>query len=450
MSGHVVVIGGGFAGAAAASALAEAGVPVTLLEQRAVLGGRTVSHRDGVTGEEIDNGQHLFLGCYDDTRRFLRRLRVADRLAFFPSLRIPFYSAGGRRAELARLGLPGGAGLLAGLLAFPELTFGQRWAALRAGLSLGLRRPKDLADITVAEWLDRLRQPAGLRRSFWTPLCLATLNAGPETACAAALDAVLRQGLLGPAHRSSLGYATVSLSKLWPMELANFLKPRGGVVASRQTAAGFELEGSLVARVRLQGGETVEADAVVCAAPVWSFLKICPEPLRARYRGLQAAQPSPILSVHLWYSKPPLRDAFAGLLDVEAQWIFNRARLWRARGSEGYVSLVYSGAADLARKTGEELISLAKRDVKRCFPEFDGELRHGAALWEKEATPAPTPAFWKARPPVQTELENLFLAGDWVDTGLPPTIEAAARAGHRAADLARAYLASRHREEAHA
>ncbi len=100
MNFHVVVVGGGFAGAAAASALTEAGVSVTLLEARPTLGGRAGSLRDGVTREEVDNGQHLFMACYRDTRQFLRRLKVEDRLAFLPGLRVPFVTPGGRRSVL--------------------------------------------------------------------------------------------------------------------------------------------------------------------------------------------------------------------------------------------------------------------------------------------------------------------------------------------------------------
>src|SRR5262245_37717515 len=107
---HVIVIGGGFAGASAASALAEQGLPVTLIEQRATLGGRTFSLRDAKVGDEVDNGQHLFLGCYRDTIDFLRRLGVEERLKFFPSLRIPFYDDNGRVRTLRPLFFSGAAG----------------------------------------------------------------------------------------------------------------------------------------------------------------------------------------------------------------------------------------------------------------------------------------------------------------------------------------------------
>src|SRR5262245_11171984 len=69
----VLVLGGGFAGLAAAVDLAEAGRPVLLLERRSFLGGRAYSFADKTTGDTIDNGQHLMMGCYHRTLRFLEK-----------------------------------------------------------------------------------------------------------------------------------------------------------------------------------------------------------------------------------------------------------------------------------------------------------------------------------------------------------------------------------------
>lgn len=439
MKSHIVVIGGGFAGAAAASALAETGLSVTLLEQRVVLGGRASSLRDGVTREEVDNGQHVFLGCYRETRRFLRRLRVEDRLTFLPSLRIPFVSPGGRRRTLRCPALPGSLGVLAGLLAFGELSLRDRWALLRGLAAFRLSR-KDLSQLTVSEWLDRLRQTPGARRAFWTPVCLATLNERPEAACAEALAVVLREGFLGSAEDRALGYANVSFAKLWPVELSSYLKRQGGLVASRQTAVSLRVEGRRVRAVAMENGDSVEADAVVAAVPPPAFLQICPPELRSHYRELESLSYSAIASVNFWFPRPLFEDPLVGLLDTDVQWAFNRHRLWASGGaSPGYVSLVLSGASAYGKMTSEDILAMAMKDLRRCFPGLPDPV-HGTVVWEKQATPSPTPANWRRRPPVATPLENLFLAGDWVDAGLPATIEAACRSGHRAASLAQTCL----------
>jgi uncharacterized protein with NAD-binding domain and iron-sulfur cluster len=127
-------------------------------------------------------------------------------------------------------------------------------------------------------------------------------------------------------------------------------------------------------------------------------------------------------------------------LDTDVQWVFNRAALWKGRGaSEGYLSLVISDARELSHAPSDEIVSRALADLRKVLPDVPAP-RHTAVVWERQATPAPTPAFWKARPPTATSLENLFLAGDWVDTGLPPTIEAACKSGHAAAAAVKDYL----------
>ncbi len=442
----MVVVGGGFAGAAAASALTESGVTVTLLERRPTLGGRTSSFRDGVTREEADNGQHLFMGCYKEVRRFLRRLKVGDRVQFFPSLDVKFLSPAGA-AELACPVLAGHLGVLWGIGRYGAMSVGDRFSVLRALSGLRLRkRWGDLKNVTVSQWLAALRQPAGARRAFWTPLCLATLNERPEKACAEALAVVLREGFFSDSSSSAVGYCTVALGKLWSVELFAYLKRQGGVVASRQAARGFEAQDDLVRSVRMESGEKVEADAVVCAVPLPDFLQILPPGWKKDYQGLVGAAHSAIVSVNLWFRRPVMDELFVGLLDTPTQWLFNRYRLWQGRGvSPGYVSAVISAADGLSGKTGEELVSLVLDDLERCAPSLRREdLVHGSAVWEKHATLSPSPSNWGHRPGMRTPWRNFFLAGDWVDCGLPPTMEAAARSGHQAADAVKEFLGQRH------
>ncbi len=438
MKNHVVVIGGGFAGASAASALAEAGVPVTLLESRSVLGGRASSLRDGVTREDVDNGQHLFMGCYRETRRFLRRLKVEDRLRFLDNPRIPFLSPTGT----SFLSLS-----LWGVARFRALSVGDKFSLMKGLLAARFGSRKELPSMTVSRWLDLLKQTPGARRAFWTPLCLATLNARPEAACAAALDIVLREGLFAGAGDRALGYSTLSLGKLWPVDLPGYLKTRGGVLSTEQTVTGLEVRGGRVVHVNLEGGDGGEADAVVCAMPLPAFLDVCPKEIRERYAPLAQTEFSPILSVNLWFDKPVFDGPFAGVLGADVQWIFNRSVLWEGRNaSPGYVSLVVSDAREMSHLSSDQIIDRCMADLRKVLPDVPAP-RHASVVWERQATPTPTPAFWRSRPSVSTAIENLFLAGDWVDTGLPPTIEAACAAGHAAARAVKSYLEKNPTEE---
>jgi squalene-associated FAD-dependent desaturase len=387
--------------------------------------------RDGVTREDVDNGQHLFMECYKETRKFLGRLKVSDRLRFLDNPRIPFLTPEGP----THLSLSAG-----GVFGFRALAGGDKFSLLKGLIKARFSRRKDLGTMTVSRWLDLLKQTPGARRAFWTPLCLATLNARPETACAAALEVVLRRGLFAGKADRALGYSTLSLGKLWPVDLPGYLKERGGVLSTEQSVTGLEVKDGRVTHVKLGSGDGGEADAVVCAASLPAFLEICPPSIRDRYAPLTAAPSSPILSVNLWFDKPIFPGLFAGMLGTDVQWIFNRAALWEGRGaSPGYLSLVISDAQELAKLSSEEIVARCLADLRKTMKDVPAP-RHSAVVWERQATPTPTPAFWAARPPVATPIENLFVAGDWVDTGLPPTIEAACAAGHAAARAVTAYL----------
>ncbi|MBL0057916.1 MAG: FAD-dependent oxidoreductase [Elusimicrobia bacterium] len=402
---HAVVVGGGFAGAAAASALAEAGVTVTLIEERATLGGRTSSLKDGVTKQDVDNGQHLFLGSYRDTRAFLKRLGVEDRILFGKSFSIPFINRMGHRSILEPRVFSGRLGLLAGIFAFREMKWRDRISLL---WGLGRARflaPERVRTLTVSRWLTTLRQTPGARRAFWDPLCLATLNEQPDRAAAEALLCVLQQGIFSDGKSRSMGHATLPLNRLWSMELGPYLQRADGRLAARQKATGFRVEGNRVTSVEVAGESFVDAEVFVLATELAAAELIAPAPLREAFAPIQKHDHAPIVAVNLWFKEPPFKEPLVGLLDMDLHWIFNRETLWGPTAA-GQISAVISAARPHLGRTSEELIALALADLRRAFPGFQEEPLHASVLWEHQATPSPTPDFIKHRLPVRTPLAN--------------------------------------------
>ena len=434
---HAVVVGGGWAGASAASALAEAGVSVTLLETRPTLGGRAGSLRDGVTRQDVDNGQHAFLGAYKETKKFLARLGVLKRVRFEKTLHLSLVDGTGETSVLKSL-FPGTAGLLTGLLLLKALSIKDKifltWGLVRARST----SPRDLEKKTVADWLTTIRQTAGARRIFWHPLCLATLNEEPDRAGARFLWTVLHRGLFKNQKTRALGYATMPLGRLWSVEFLQYLQKQDGRVAFSKTATGFETQGDRVTAVRVEGENPVDADVFVLAGCLESALAIAPAPVRTPSL-LKNQDHTPICSVNLWFSKSPFSETCWGLLGLTFQWLYNREALW-GKGAQGQVTALVSAARGLTTKSSKELIALALSDLRRAFPSFTEEPSHASVIWERKATPSATPDFFKNRPSGKTDLHNFFFAGDWVKTDLPPTLEAACESGHRAAKMALHYL----------
>jgi uncharacterized protein with NAD-binding domain and iron-sulfur cluster len=194
----VIVVGGGLAGLAAATALAEAGVRVTLLEKRARLGGRASSFRDAATGDTVDNGQHLFMGCYTETLAFLRRIGTADRIAFQPELQVEFLEPGRAPDRLRCWPLPAPWHLAGGMAGLRGLSWREKWAARRVAQAARHTASEDAArapsatslnGTSVSDWLRSLGQSERMRQRFWDVVAVAAHNDDPARASASAASA---------------------------------------------------------------------------------------------------------------------------------------------------------------------------------------------------------------------------------------------------------------------
>jgi squalene-associated FAD-dependent desaturase len=440
-----LVIGGGLAGLAAAVDLAGAGAKVTLIEARPHLGGRAFSFVDRATGDVVDNGQHLMMGCYHHAFRFLELIGSFDLLAFQPALHLTFLEAGREPLTLHCPPWPAPWGLLAGLGRMPGLSLGDRLRMLAVGCDLLSPIPRWRDKLTVEAWLSALGQTAGVRRVLWDPLTLATLNESPAVAGAEHLATVLRRAFLD----SRLVLPRVGLSQLYTEQARAFIEARGGQVRLRTGAVGLQIGGGRVSGVRLRGGELLRAGSVISAIPYDALARLILPQVLEPAGGLKLFRPSPIISIHLWLDRAVTGLEFAGLLGTEVQWLFNKRLIWQGRGGYAdfrslrdfgslgdYLSLVISSAGELLGLRRENLVEMALRELRELLPGArQATLRHALVVKERAATFSPTAGCAQYRPGPRTPLENLFLAGDWTATGLPASIEGAVQSGQTCAAL---------------
>lgn len=444
MSIEVIVIGGGFAGLSAATALAERGVRVLVLEARPTLGGRAAAFTDPATGERVDNGQHVLVGGYHETFGFLRRINTAADVYVQPDLHIDVIDRQGRASSLRCPSLPPPLHLLAGVIRWTGIDWRDRAALVH------MRRMDDgPASETVRQWLVRHRQTPRLIELLWEPLAVAALNQAIDEASGAAFAGVLRRMFTKNRRDCALGLPLKALDELYTFPSRTYIERAGGVVRvnapARVTCAGATVRGAMVpsATVRVRE-EVLSAKAVICAVAWYALPSLFadrPAALEGVLRAAESTAASPIVTVNLWFDRPVTSHSFVGLPGRAMQWVFDK-RAILGDGSS-HLSLVSSGANALVGQGNQELVDLAVRELTAAVPSAGGAvLRRAVVVREKRATFSVAPG-QPSRPPVETAIPGLFLAGDWIDTGLPATIESAVVSGHRAAEAAMRFVRAR-------
>ena len=437
-----VVIGAGFAGLSAAVALAQRGGRVTVLEGKPALGGRAYSFTDPDTGDFVDNGQHVLMGCYGETLDFLKQIGAHDQLVFHEDLEIEMLAGPGQSATLKTARLPGPLHMTAALLGYRHLSIAERMSVMRGGLRLlAMRRfgGGELSRMTVAQLMDRLGQSEHARKCFWYPLSIATLNDEPEVSSAQLLAEVLKRAFFSRRRDSAFVYSRVGLSELYCTGAKQLIERAGGSVVSHSIVEMLELgAGGRVASVRLRDGRRIESSDFISAVPAPQLLRLLPEnavadPFFSRFTGLSS---SPIICVHVWLDREVTDSPFIGFIGTTTQWLFNKRQIFAQRGEAhpGYLSFVISGARKLVDRSNQELLDIVINDLHAMIPTSRAaKVVKSLVLKEKNATMAPDLRSHQLRPTAKTPIANFFLAGDWIQTGLPATIESAVISGRAAA-----------------
>lgn len=443
MTADVVVVGGGLSGLAVALRLALNGANVSLIEQSTKLGGRTYSYLDPTTNDIVDNGQHVLVGAYHQTLKYLELIGTRHLLHTEERLRLIFHhpSKGFAKFELPKIPRP--FNIAAGVLMYDLM--GMR--DVRKMLSLGLelkswnhRFTQQLAGLTVDDWLINAGQSEETRRCFWHPLAVSIMNELPEKAAALLFARSLRNTFFGSKDDATLLIPTVGQTELYVTRAVDLLRQKGCKIILNTEVECVLAEGDRATGVRTKSGDRIGSKAVVCAVPHHVLGDILPDTLRAfpPYGVLKSWTYSPIVSIHLWFDRPIMDHQYVGLIGKKLQWVFNRHRMMSIGNADGtYISAVISAAYDQVDMRKEDIVQMAVEELRDVYPaSMKANLLHSVVIKEKRATVSPTPEFDRQRPGHMTPILNLYLAGDWTATGLPPTIEGAVLSGFRCAEEA--------------
>jgi len=430
---HIAVIGAGWAGCAAAVELADAGHRVTLIESARTLGGR--ARAVALDGRTLDNGQHILLGAYKECLRLMQKTRVDTQQAL---LRLPLqmrYPSAEEGMDFVVPRLPAPWHVAFGLWRARGLTRKDKIALLRFTSAARWMDWRLDTDCSVETLLHNHEQTERLVRLMWAPLCIAALNTPPERASARIFLNVLRDSLGARRSASDMLIPRTDLTALFPQAAANFVTQREG-----ETLTGIAIRRitSADGKWRLVSNATDALpmfDGVVVATPASQVNELLAE--IAQDTLVPTFGHEPITTCYLQYGEEvKLPAPFFALLDDPAanswgQFVFDRGQL---DGNAGLLAVVISASTHAIEQDKEELASLVAAQLARAFamPELCTPL-WTQVITEKRATFSCTPDL--QRPTESTPWKGLVLAGDYLASDYPATLESAVRSGVRAAAL---------------
>jgi squalene-associated FAD-dependent desaturase len=415
-AGRIAVVGAGLAGLAAAVDLTDAGFEVELFERSRLLGGRATSFV--VDGVEVDNGQHVFLGCCVELLGLVERVGMAGCLRMQERFEAIVLTRDGRRSRLRAAGLPPPWHMLASFVGYRHIS----WAS-KVRIARALSQAADAASAsgTFAAWLAKSGQTEDALRGFWRPFFVPALNAPLEEVSAADAAFVLSTTFLGDSDSARFGYTTVPLA-----HVAAAAAERLSGVHLQVPVAGIEIarERSSARGIVLASGATLPFDGVVVAVAPPHLTRILDDVGRFGLPALDGFAPHSIVDVHLWHDRGRLGFDFAALLDSPVQWIFEKG--------SGYLCCSLSAADRHIGTPSADVVAVCWREVTGAIAALQGaQLRRSAITRNPEATYTARPG--QRRPGPGTAIENVAIAGSWTDTGWPDTMESAVRSGRAAA-----------------
>jgi len=439
----VAVIGGGVAGMSAACGLAGAGYRVQLIERRGYLGGRASSYLHPGVNEVIDNCQHVVFGCCTNIVGFYQRIGVADKIHWTSDMTM--IEPGGRRSRLGptRLGpiaLPAPLHGMPSLLGASAFSLADKLALGRAFQAMMKARPWSYGDESLGDWLRRHKQTEGALNHFWRLVIASALNADIDNIAVHYAAKVVRELFMNSAEAGSMGMSTVPLSDLYN-GAQQFLEQRGSSVVFNANVESLTWNPSTRQWTITTRTGAHASDYVVLALPFEGLAKLLPNlpavpGVEFLSMQVELLKHWPICSVHLWFDREITELDHAVLLDREIHWLYNKGKLqpWRkVKGS--YVELVVSASRHFAMLSREEAIGQAVSELAEFFPAVkSAKLEKAALIKEMRATFGVPPRIDVLRPTATSPWPNFFLAGDWVATGWPSTMESGVRSGHLAAE----------------
>ena len=417
----LAVVGGGWAGLAAAVRATEAGHAVTLFEMAGQLGGRARGVQ--VQGLALDNGQHILIGAYRRTLALMRTVGT-DIAAGFDRRPLEFRYPDGRGLRLPRG--PAWLGFGWAVARCRGWTLRDKLALMRAAAGWALAGFRCAPGLTVHRLCAGL--PPAVRALLIDPLCVAALNTTAHEASAGVFLRVLKDALFSGPGSADLLLPRRSLGDLLPAPAAAWLRSAGATVSLSTRVQSLQRNGDgwLL--------DEQDFDAVVLACNAAEAARLAADINAGWAERAQALVYEPIITVYLRGPGARLPAPMMALLEgpsAPAQFVFDHGALG---ATPGLFAFVISGARVWVEAGMQATAAAVLQQAQDAFatgtwPTPPTLLQ---VMAEKRATFRCVPGL--ARPPARIA-HRLAAAGDYIEGPYPATLEGAVRSGEAALRL---------------
>ena len=448
---EVIILGGGLAGLSAAVRLLDNGYRVNIIESRSFLGGRSFSFKDKETGLEMDNGQHVITKVCSMYLDLAERLGILNGWKIQDDFHLQVYDKFNKVGTLKSSWLPAPFHLAASFFNYGHLNFREKMGICTA-LYRAKRTNRDSQEferLLFVEWLVRNKQTPRSIEFFWNLIVMPILNDRVEHGSTRMALMAIQEGLLKSKHNADIGYPVKHLSSRMGKSIARYFANQGSRLTLSTPVTALKIRDGQVKAVVLIGGIELESQMVISAIPVASLLQILPRTSLSipYFKRLDGLHNSPIVNIHFWYDRKVMDNEFCVFVDTALQWVFNKNDNNPELSSEfngvdsnitsnvgQHICISLSAAWEYIDQSKGDLIRKFMKEMALSFPVVrQSKVLKALVIKQRNATFRCVPGSGDIRPGSQTPYGNLFLAGDWTDTGWPSTMEGAVRSGYNAA-----------------
>ena len=363
------------------------------------------------------------MGCYKETLNFLKLIGADKNLLYQDKLEVNFVKENFQLIPLKSAPLFYPLNLLIGMLKFKAISFKNRIKLLKIFSKLPFYSMKKLSGMTVYDWLVKEKQDEQVIEAFWKILAIGALNTNIKKASAKMFVDILKEIFLNGNFAATIILPKYGLSETYCEPAKLFIEKNGGSINLSSLVTELVYNGGIIEKVVTTEKVYDDFDFIISTIPHFALEKIIADESLLKNPGLTY---SSILNIHIWLKENPLTKNFYGLIGSPVHWIFNKG---------SHLNLVISDADEFIKKDDEELFGMVCIQLKNYVNLNNDMITGYKVIKEKRATFIPSNHIINKRPLQQTGIKNLILAGDWVDTGLPATIESAVKSGREASEL---------------